>query len=146
MGKAIEFDINKDNEQFEFMRPYTGEEPKINISKKFNKCSSFNKDFIEEWLYKESNNVIDDSYTIFYSDKKTKEKEQSINNLLKDLVNSLNDDKINSFISKCESINKNIKFNKTNTAINGTCTVGKGFKNGPALIKKVEESDLKKYS
>ena len=146
LGKAIEFYINNDNEQFEFLRPYTGEEPKITISKKYNKCSSFNKDFIEGWLYKESNNVIDDSYAIFFSDKKTKAKEQSINNLLKDLVNSLYDDNIKKYLLKCETINKNIKFNKANTAITGTCTVGKGFKNGPAFIKKVEGSDLKNYS
>ncbi len=146
IGKAIEYSINNDSERFKFLTPYTGEEPSIDISNKYNLCSSFNKDFIDSWLFKASNEIIDDSYTVFYNGDSVKKQEEDINDRLKNLAKSLQDEQILNYVAKCREINSNIKFKSHNTAFDARSVVGSGFKNGPAFIKKVEESELANYS
>lgn len=146
LGKAIEYKVNNMEEDFNFLEPYSGGEPSITISKEYKKCNAFNKDYIDQWLFKESNNIIDDSYSIFFNNKDLKVKENNINTLLVDLANTIDNETINEFVNKCNTIGQNMKINKDKRSISGNCTVGKGFKNGPSFMKKVEESDLKEYS
>ena len=74
IGKAIEYHINDSKEAFEFLRPYSNEDPKIKMSNTFKKCSAFNKSYIENWLFKENKNIIAESYSIFYKNYDLKKK------------------------------------------------------------------------
>ena len=144
IGKAIEYHINDSKEAFEFLRPYSNEDPKIKMSNTFKKCSAFNKSYIENWLFKENKNIIAESYSIFYKNYDLKKKEDIVNVLLDNLYKSLENTAINEFINKFGKITKNLK-PKNDGLIHGNCAVAKGFKNGSSFIKKAEETYLKEY-
>lgn len=146
IGKAIECYINSKSDEFDFLKPYFGGYPKITIQPTFRKCIAFNSDYINNWLFQGDNNIINESYYIFFKNKEFESKEKKINDLLINLMNSLSDNHITDYTNKVIKINQNLKFAKGNTTINGNCVVGKGFKNGPAVIEKSKENGLKDYS
>lgn len=146
IGKAIDFNINKHNEEIDKLAPFSGGSPVISLSNTFNSCMSFNRDYISKWLFQGDSNVINESYSIFFNDDSLVKKEEEINSALLDLSKSASSSFLNMFVEKINKISGLLKFNKDKKTISGSSTVGKGFKNGPAYAEKISKSELKEYS
>ncbi len=146
IGKAIDFSINKLNEEIDKLAPFNGGNPAISISSTFNSCMSFNRDYISKWLFQGDNNVINESYSIFFNDDSLVKKEEEINSALLNLSKNASSPSLNLFVEKINKISGQLKFNKDKKTISGSSTVGKGFKNGPAYAEKISKSELKEYS
>ena len=146
IGKAIDFSINKLNEEIDKLAPFSGGKPVISLSNTFNSCMSFNRDYISKWLFQGDSNVINESYSIFFNDDSLVKKEEEINSALLNLSKSASSPFLNMFVEKINKISGQLKFNKDKKTISGSSTVGKGFKNGPAYAEKISKSELKEYS
>lgn len=112
IGKAIDFNINKHNEEIDKLAPFSGGSPVISLSNTFNSCMSFNRDYISKWLFQGDSNVINESYSIFFNDDSLVKKEEEINSALLDLSKSASSSFLNMFVEKINKISGLLKFNK----------------------------------
>ena len=146
IGKAIDYHVNDLKDEFTKLQPFVGGVPSISIPNIFDSCMSFNRDYINKWLFQGNENLINESYSIFFNDPALVKKTEEINASLLNLLKNAKSNELSLFVDKVNKISSQLKFNKDKKTISGTSTVGKGFKNGPAYAEKITKSDLKEYS
>ena len=119
IAKVIE--VYSKNEALEPFKTFgSKEEPKINISNKFESVFVFNEDFVNTLIFKESE-VIKNSFEVFIKTEKYDEKLAQLNNRLRELKIDIGKDKeVIEMLQVFDEIESKIPLNKDNNIRNNT--------------------------
>lgn len=100
-----------------------------------NSIKVFNEEYINKFLFKESNVLEEERvYEVLINDENLEEKKKELLDLFESLINLVSDINIQNFITKVNTIGSSIQLNASGTAIKGTSKAYKALKDGNRFI------------
>ena len=137
MGMMIDYHINHLTDKEKELTPFSDESPKISFSSNSfenNGCLSFNKNFIDEWLFKKKESTIDKGYNVFFENSAIIENKNKLNGLLNEIKGFIENSSLKGFVSEVDKIKDTININDYRTKFY------KGIKKGVDCSKNLLDS------
>lgn len=144
LAKAIYYGI-EDIDSLSSLSPFSGGEPYINNVDSFKSCKIFNEDFVRNTLF-QSDNLIEESYSVFIENKDLQEKEKTMNRFLENLDDSLVNGLLSQFVSDSEEALRILVLNKNADDFDKRKPGYKGLSKAPnissaALLTSIKDFD-----
>ena len=122
------------NESLSTLKPYGNDEkkPYVNIDGSLSSVLSFNMEYINNYLF-ENSDLLNNTYELIIKTDEFQKSVDEINFILKKIKEACSNPKINSFKTEISAISSEIKYNAKDSMISASSKFGKGFKEGVTI-------------